>query len=73
MNTSDDNSFNFIEYINDNFVGLILLISVVFIIYFVDYINRINALIYSTSSSIPIFNSVVGSPQLNLKRKIKKR
>jgi hypothetical protein len=35
------------EYISENLVGLILLVFTFFIIYFVDYINRLNSALLS--------------------------
>lgn len=52
----NDNSFTFyslIQYINDNFIGLLLLVLTFFIIYFVDYISQINAILFSMPSAIP--------------------
>ncbi len=37
------NIYSIINYVKDNFVQFILLISVFIIIYYVDYINNINA------------------------------
>jgi hypothetical protein len=71
MDIQSKESINLIEYISDNFVGLLLLISVFFIIYFVDHINRLNAMIFQTplppglAHSIPI--------QKISKRHLKKR
>ena len=74
--------FNFFEYINENFFGLILFISVFFIIYFIDYINRLNAIIFSTHNTLPIPGAISGpisGPittipiRQNLKKKFKKR
>ena len=45
MNNETNEQFNFyyiIEYISENFIGLLLLIFAFFIIYFVDYINHLN-------------------------------
>ena len=42
-----------VEYISENFIGLILLILAFFIIYFVDHINQLNAILYAPQVSIP--------------------
>lgn len=42
------------EYIKENFIGLLMLIFAFLIIYVVDYINRLNSLIFSSPISIPI-------------------
>ena len=41
------------QYVNENLYGLMLLVLVFFIIYFVDYISRINAMIFGMPSPIP--------------------
>jgi hypothetical protein len=58
----DDNSLlskvtSTINYIITNYHKFILLILAFFIIYFVDYISNINALIYS-SQSIPVLSNL---------------
>lgn len=63
--------YSIMEYISENFFGLILLLFTFFIIYFVDHINRLNAMIFQTplppglAHSIPI--------QKISKRHLKKR
>jgi len=42
-----------INYIKDNYIQFLLLILVFFIIYIVDYISNINAMIFSMPSPIP--------------------
>lgn len=42
-----------IQYINDNFIGLLLLILAFFIIYFVDYISHVNAILFAMPPTIP--------------------
>lgn len=59
----------FIQYVTENFVGLMLLALTFFIIYFVDYISRINALIFAMPSPIP---GIPNSPVTNLQKKTKK-
>jgi hypothetical protein len=46
-----------LQYINDNIIGIFLLILTFFIIYFVDHISRINAMIYAMPSPIPGISS----------------
>jgi hypothetical protein len=41
------------HYVNENIYGLLMLLLVFFIIYFVDYISRINALMFAMPSPIP--------------------
>lgn len=42
-----------IEYLRENVVGLLLLVITMGIIYAVDYISRLNALIFAMPSPIP--------------------
>ena len=70
-NLENEEQFNIFLYIQENYIGLSLFVLAFFIIYFVDYLNRINALIYSTPSPIPgvSFNNNI----LSNKKKHKKR
>jgi hypothetical protein len=65
--------FNYIEYISENFIGLSLFVFVFVIIYFIDYITRLNALIYSTPSLIPGLPTPVLNIEKKIKRKVKKQ
>jgi hypothetical protein len=42
-----------IQYVKENFIGLLLLLLAFCIIYFVDHISRINAMIFAMPSPIP--------------------
>jgi len=53
------------EYMSENFIGLILLILAFFIIYFVDHINQLNAMIFDSSTTLPNMSSS-HIPQINL-------
>jgi hypothetical protein len=70
---SDWNTFNIHEYVKENLSGLLLLVVVFLIIYFVDYINRLNNIIYFTQSSIPGLITAINSSQKSVRRKVKKR
>jgi len=72
-NLENENKINILEYVKDNFIGLILLSIAFFIIYFVDYINKLNVMIYSTPLPIHGFTSVISSHQKLEKKKTKKR
>lgn len=64
-----------IQYVEENFFGLLLLLLAIFIIYFVDYISRINALMFAMPSPIPGVPSVTNNIQMlkpNKRRKSKK-
>jgi hypothetical protein len=78
----NDEPFSFyslITYIKENIAGLSLLILAVLIIIFVDYISRINAIIFSGPATMPLPNVIPGGLQLmqinksNKARKIKRR
>jgi hypothetical protein len=71
-NLENEEQFNIVHYIKENYIGLGLFIFAFFIIYFVDYINGLNALIYSTPSPIPVLSNNVLHDK-HSKRKIKKR
>jgi len=73
QNLENESPFNILEYVKENFIGLILLLVAFFIIYFVDHINQLNMLIDSTPSQISGLNSIISSPQKITKRKFKKR
>lgn len=45
--------FSVIQYVKENVIGLLLLILTFCIIYFVDHISRINAMIFAMPSPIP--------------------
>lgn len=63
-----------LNYIKENIIGLILLFVALLIIYFVDYVNRLNSLLYSTPSPINNLTSLTSSLNTNInKRKFKKR
>ena len=68
MNNETNEQFNFyyiIEYISENFIGLLLLIFAFFIIYFVDYINHLNTIIFSPQIPVHV-------PLIKFKTKSKK-
>jgi hypothetical protein len=69
-NLENEYFFNIFQYIKDNFMGLCLFIFAFLIIYFVDYINRLNSLIYSIPAPIPGLNNNI---ILSTKKKLKKR
>ena len=59
MNSNEsitDEPFTFediVQYINENIIGLALFVLVFFIIYFVDYISRLNAIMFAMPSPVP--------------------
>lgn len=75
----NDDSFTLqtlLEYIRENFYGLLLLVFAFYIIYIVDYISHINTLIFAMSSPIPGVSSTLNNiaiTKTNKSRKIKKR
>jgi hypothetical protein len=81
-NLEIEEPFDIFQYVKENYVGLALFIFSFFIIYFVDYINGLNALIYSIPSPIPGLNintntntntNINTNNNLSSKKKIKKR
>jgi len=71
QNLENEKKFVILEYVKENFLGLLLLLVAFFIVYFVDYINQLNLIIYSTP--VPGLISVITSPQKISKKKFKKR
>lgn len=71
QNLENEKKFVILEYVKENFLGLLLLLVTFFIVYFVDYINQLNIIIYSTH--VHGLTSVIASPQKISKRKFKKR
>lgn len=60
--------YSLIIYIKENIAGLSLLVLAILIIVFVDYISRLNSIIFSTQNSLPIIPLTK-----NKNRKFKKR
>ena len=58
MNNEETNEqwtlYSIIQYISENFIGLMLLIFAFFIIYFVDHINRLNSMLFAPQLPVPI-------------------
>ena len=72
IDISEQLTFNsIISYVSENIHGIGLLILAFIIIYFVDYINRLNAVIFAPTSSIPGLASSSPTPFI-LKSKFKK-
>lgn len=68
--------YSLIQYVSENFVGLLLLVLAFFIIYFVDYISRLNSLIFAMPSPIPGLPSTNNNTpmlKINKAKKFKKR
>ena len=68
----NDEPFSVIQYIKENFVGLLLLLLVFLIIYFVDHISRINALIFAMPSPIPGVSAPTNHVITTITKKTKK-
>jgi uncharacterized membrane protein YqjE len=65
-----------IEYIRENFIGLLLLVLVVLIIYVIDHVNYLNSVVFTTPSPIiGVSNSIQNNMQkiLPKAKKNKKR
>lgn len=58
MNNEETNEqwtlYSIIQYISENFVGLMLLIFAFFIIYIVDHVNRLNSMLFAPQLPVPI-------------------
>jgi hypothetical protein len=69
------NIYSIINYIKENFVQFLLLLSVFFIIYFVDYLNNINAALGNLSATVPGLSNINNQIQQHtaLKKNIKKQ
>jgi hypothetical protein len=72
---SDWNIYSIINYIKENFVQFLLLLSVFFIIYIVDYLNNINAVLGNLSATVPGLTNINNQFQQHteLKKTIKKQ
>jgi hypothetical protein len=53
---NDESLTNVFQYVTENYIGLLLFLFSFLIIYFVDYINYLNMLVYSMQSPIPVPN-----------------
>ena len=56
-NTETDEQWTFysiVQYISENFIGLLLLVLAFFIIYIVDHVNRINSILFAPQLPVPI-------------------
>ena len=58
------------EHISENIIGFALLILAFIIIYVVDHINRLNAVVFASPSPIPMANNMM--PKLKSKKSNKK-
>jgi hypothetical protein len=69
MNDEFTTLYYFIEYVSENFIGIILLILTLIIIYVVDHINQLNSIIMTPQ----LYTPQLSSPQIfNNKVKTKK-
>jgi hypothetical protein len=68
--------YSIIEYVSENFIGLSLLILAFVIIYVVDHINQLNAIMMSSQIQIPIkqlSSSKTPNPMKVKSKKLKKQ
>lgn len=56
--------YSLITYIIDNVAGLSLFVLAIFIIIFVDYISRLNSIIFSGNSPIVLPTAIPGGIQI---------
>ena len=67
----DDEQWDFysiMQHISENIIGFALLIVAFIIIYVVDHVNRLNALVFASPSPIPMANNMIS----NIKHKSKR-
>jgi hypothetical protein len=72
-NLENAGELDILEYLEGNYIGILLFIFSFVIIYFIDYINGLNAIIGSVESVIPsdektIFNRKSSNGKKNKKR-----
>jgi predicted ABC-type exoprotein transport system permease subunit len=72
MDNENEQTIHILQYVKNNSFGLFLLILAFLIIYFVDYINRLNTIIYSNPTSIPGLISTITPPHKFSKKRVKK-
>ena len=62
------------NFIKDNFIQIVMLLLVFVIIYVIDYINRVNALLYGLPTAIPgLPNQQNTLPISNIEKVVKKK
>jgi hypothetical protein len=66
-----DEPFSVIQYFKENFIGLLLLLLALCIIYFVDHISRINAVLFSMPSPIPTVPTAIHNIMTHKSKKMK--
>jgi hypothetical protein len=66
--------YSLITYVKENIIGLLLLLFSILIVIFVDYLSRINTMIYSSPNMLPSSNvfSAIPIPQIKPLTKIHK-
>jgi hypothetical protein len=69
INDEPESFYSLIMYIKENIAGLSLLLLAMIIIFIVDYISRINAIIFSGSPPIALPTVIPGTVQLMLNNK----
>jgi hypothetical protein len=72
-NLENVEELDILEYLEGNYIGILLFIFAFVIIYFIDYINGLNAIISSVEAVIPsddksIFNKKSSNGKKNKKR-----
>lgn len=77
MDIQSKESINLIEYISDNFVGILLFFSVFLIIYCIDYVNYLNMAFLATQNPMvaqnPMTNMASQKPNKSISRKRSKK
>jgi hypothetical protein len=72
---SDWNIYSIVNYIKENLFQFLLLLTVFFIIYIVDYLNNLNAALGNLSATVPGLSNINNQIQQHtmLKKTIKKQ
>jgi len=72
-NLENAGELDILEYIEGNYIGILLFVFAFIIIYFIDYINGLNAIIYSTEAPIPVNDKTIFNKKNLNGKKNKKR
>jgi hypothetical protein len=75
INDESFSLYSVIKYISENFIGMLLLLLAIIIIYTVDYISHINSLTFAMPSPIPGMPATANAipiPKMNKSKKSKK-
>jgi hypothetical protein len=72
-NLENAEELDILEYIEGNYIGILLFVFAFIIVYFIDYVNGLNAIIYSTEAQIPVNDKTIFNKKNPNGKKNKKR